>query len=107
MIRNLFFNFFLRVKYMTFLNIIPMQHLYNSRKIVSLGGRHVRLGTYKHYKGNLYKITGLCTHTETNEELVFYQSLYDKYEFWVRPIEIFFSDVEFENKLQPRFSFVE
>jgi hypothetical protein len=32
--------------------------------------------TYKHYKGNDYRITALGKDTETGEELVVYEALY-------------------------------
>lgn len=31
--------------------------------------------TYRHYKGGLYEVITLSTHTETNEPLVIYKSL--------------------------------
>jgi len=34
-------------------------------------------GIYKHYKGKEYKLLHIGIHTETGEELVVYQSLYD------------------------------
>ena len=39
---------------------------------------------YKHYKGNLYKIIALAKHSETNEEMVVYQSVKNG-DVWVRP----------------------
>lgn len=40
--------------------------------------------TYKHYKGNLYKIIALAKHSETNEDMIVYQNV-KKGDIWVRP----------------------
>ncbi len=40
--------------------------------------------TYKHYKGNLYKIIALAKHSETNEDMIVYQNV-EKGDIWVRP----------------------
>ena len=40
--------------------------------------------TYKHYKGNLYKIIALAKCSETLEDLIVYQSIEDN-KTWVRP----------------------
>lgn len=31
---------------------------------------------YKHYKGGIYKVLSLATHTETSDPLVIYQSIH-------------------------------
>lgn len=61
-------------------------------------------GKYRHYKGQLYEVLGVCTHTETEEKLVYYQSLYGDFAFWVRPIKKFFEMVYYNGNLHPRFS---
>ena len=41
-------------------------------------------GTYKHFKGNLYKVISFAKHSETCEDMVVYQSLRND-TTWVRP----------------------
>lgn len=66
----------------------------------------MKVGIYKHYKGNLYKVICIARHSETEEELVVYQALYGKYEHWVRPIAMFSEAVEVDGKLVKRFTYV-
>ena len=40
--------------------------------------------TYKHFKGNLYKVVGFAKHSETLEDMVIYESLINN-TLWVRP----------------------
>jgi hypothetical protein len=62
-----------------------------------------KAGVYRHYKGNYYLLLFVSQHTETQEELVIYQSLYGDFGIWARPLEMFFSTIEYEGKTQPRF----
>ena len=40
--------------------------------------------TYRHYKGNVYKIIALAKHSETTEDMIVYKSV-EKGDIWVRP----------------------
>lgn len=42
---------------------------------------------YKHFKGNIYKVVGFARHSETDEDMVLYQSQKNN-ELWVRPISM-------------------
>lgn len=61
--------------------------------------------TYEHYKGKLYKVHGLVRHSETLEELVYYETLYDtEYgRMWVRPKAMFLETIEINGQQRPRF----
>ena len=64
-------------------------------------------GIYKHFKGNLYQVIEVATHSETREQLVVYRTLYGDYSMWVRPLMMFQETVEVDGQQVPRFSFVE
>lgn len=67
----------------------------------------MKLGLYKHYKGNPYNLMGLARHSESLEEMVVYQAMYGDYRLWVRPKELFFGTLMVDGKEVQRFSFVD
>jgi len=67
----------------------------------------IKLGKYKHFKGNFYEVLALAKDSETLEEVVVYKALYDKGNVWVRPKAMFLETIERDGKIMPRFEFVE
>ena len=66
----------------------------------------VRLGRYRHFKGQLYEVFGVAKNSETQEELVIYRALYGDYSLWVRPKKMFLEVLEIEGKMIPRFEYI-
>lgn len=50
-------------------------------------------GIYKHFKGNYYLVIDVVINSETNEEMVLYKSLYGECLSYVRPKDMFLSEV--------------
>ncbi len=67
----------------------------------------LKKGIYKHYKGNLYEVIDVARHSETQEYLVVYKTLYGDFSTWVRPLEMFQETVEVDGQQVARFEFVE
>lgn len=66
----------------------------------------LKLGKYRHFKGNEYEVIGLAKHSETEEELVVYRTLYGDFDLWVRPLSLFLEPKEVDGKQVVRFEFV-
>jgi hypothetical protein len=73
------------------------------KKEISVGS------VYQHYSGKQYRVLGIARHSETHEELVVYQALYDcstfgKNSLWVRPKSMFLEVIMIDGRQVPRFS---
>jgi len=71
----------------------------------------LKLGKYKHYKGNTYEVIGKARHSETLEEMVVYKALYESEEFgngslWVRPLDMFLERIDIGGEIVPRFRYL-
>ena len=63
-------------------------------------------GIYQHYKGQKYRLIEVVKHSETLEDLIAYECLYENNlgKFWVRPKEMFLEHLEDGT---PRFKLIE
>ena len=67
----------------------------------------IKLGKYRHYKGNEYLVIGVANHSETLEPMVVYKALYGEGELWVRPLSMWNETVEVDGAKFKRFEFIE
>ncbi len=56
--------------------------------------KDIKIGSiYRHYNGNYYIIEGIGIHSENLEECVIYRGLYGNNQVWIRPLDMFFDEV--------------
>ena len=63
--------------------------------------------TFRHFKGNRYRLEGYAKDSETTEEVVIYRQLYGEGSLWVRPAKMFFETIERDGKMIKRFELEE
>ncbi|MBQ7555511.1 DUF1653 domain-containing protein [bacterium] len=63
--------------------------------------------TFRHFKGNRYRLEGYAKDSETLEEMVVYRQLYGEGGLWVRPAKMFFETIERDGKMIKRFELEE
>jgi hypothetical protein len=61
-------------------------------------------GVYRHFKGNLYQVLAVATHSETEARVVVYHPLERPDSLWVRPVSMFVETVEHDGVVAPRFA---
>ena len=66
----------------------------------------IRMGKYRHFKGNEYELIGTARHSETLEEMVVYRALYGEGGLWVRPAAMWTETVERDGVSYQRFTYV-
>ena len=64
-------------------------------------------GIYRHYKGNLYELLYIASHSETLEKVVVYKALYGEGGIWVRPLYMWDEKVNVNGKETERFTLIE
>ena len=66
----------------------------------------IKLGKYKHFKGNEYEVLHIAKHSETLEEMVVYRALYGEFGIWVRPLSMWNETVIHEGREVKRFTYI-
>ena len=66
----------------------------------------IKIGRYRHFKGNEYEVLYLAKHSETLEPMVVYRALYGERGVWVRHASMWNETVERDGKMYQRFTFI-
>lgn len=67
----------------------------------------IKLGKYRHFKGNEYEVIGIAKHSETLEDFVVYKALYGEHGLWVRPLKMFEETIIRDGKEIKRFEYID
>ena len=66
----------------------------------------MKLGKYRHFKGNEYEVLAVANHSETLEKMVVYKALYGDMEIWVRPLSMWEEEITRDGKTFKRFEYI-
>ncbi len=66
----------------------------------------IKLGKYRHFKGNEYEVLFVAKNSETLEDMVVYRALYGDCGVWVRPASMWNETVVRDGKEIKRFLFL-
>ena len=66
----------------------------------------IKLGKYRHFKGNEYEVLYIAKHSETGEDMVVYRALYGDFGIWVRPAIMWNETIERDGKIYKRFEYI-
>lgn len=66
----------------------------------------IKIGRYRHFKGNEYLVIGVAKHSETLEEMVVYRALYGDGGLWVRPSSMWDETIKRDGKRFKRFEYI-
>ena len=58
---------------------------------------------FKHYKGNMYKVINIATHSETLEKMVIYQDISCPEKIWARPYSMWNDEITVNGNKVKRF----
>ena len=65
----------------------------------------VKPGTYKHFKGGIYRVIGEAKNSESQQMMVIYVSVDYPDVLWVRPLSMWNENVDRDGYEGPRFTF--
>ena len=70
----------------------------------------VKIGKYRHFKGDIVQVVGTAFHSETLEEFVMYKHVTGakthESHYWVRPKHMFLENIEKNGTIVKRFEYI-
>jgi hypothetical protein len=73
--------------------------------------KELKLGKYKHFKGDVMEVIGVALDSETQEEFVVYKHITGEKKgesnYWIRRAPMFLEEIKRDGKKVKRFTFIE
>ena len=66
----------------------------------------IKLGKYRHFKGNEYELIAIAKSSETLEPMAVYRALYGENDLWVRPLSMWNETVVRDGVEHRRFTYI-